>query len=277
MFYKGQIYGNRKIISTTCTLEDFKDLNYVPKTNLNKYVLTECLNCGQISPVVSKNLLSNPKRCRFCSGVTGTTNIKPNTNNWVIVDDTAILTIESSLGNYTVYIDKEDYERIKKYTWRIKKTRNNYYAMTGSKSKGNVQKMQWLLLPKPTNGFVIDHIDGNGLNNRKDNLQIISISENARLIRCQIDNQIGIRGVCYNKKSKTYQVNGIYNKQRYYFKQFKTIEEAVYCRYVFEDLFNLRNIKQNPLFKEYDTLSKDKKEELKTYVISIINKAKASV
>lgn len=53
-------------------------------------------------------------------------------------------------------------------------------------------------------GFVIDHIDGNGLNNIKSNLRHCTIAENCRNRRSHTGTSSSFKGVSWNKKNLKY-------------------------------------------------------------------------
>lgn len=94
----------------------------------------------------------------------------------------------------------------------------------------------------------------------------LSCSDNARNIKARIDNQIGIRGISYDKKGKSYRIDFSYDHIRYYFKPMPKLEEAVWCRYCCEEHFSLNMLKNNPLFEQYNNLSEEKKKEISLYV-----------
>ena len=73
-------------------------------------------------------------------------------------------------------------------------------------------------------GFVIDHIDGNGLNNRKSNLRICTHTENLQNSKTLV-NPLG-KGVYCSRSGKRYYSYICVNKKRIYLGSFLTKEEA---------------------------------------------------
>jgi hypothetical protein len=87
-------------------------------------------------------------------------------------------------------IDDEDYDLISKYTWYV----NRRYLTTNIGGKKTL--LHRLLLGLVTgNGKVVDHQDGNPLNNRRDNLRLCTQQQNVRNSRKKSKNKSGFKGV----------------------------------------------------------------------------------
>ena len=87
-------------------------------------------------------------------------------------------TIELSQGKVTL-VDDEDYRWLRQISWYAALIGGNYrdhwYAVTTDKAH---HKMHRVIMRAPP-GMVVDHIDGDGLNNQKTNLRIVSVAQNA--------------------------------------------------------------------------------------------------
>ncbi len=82
-------------------------------------------------------------------------------------------------GKFAI-VDAEDYPRLSQYTWFAEGTDKNCYAVR--KENGKSIKMHREIMNAPDH-LVVDHIDHNGLNNRKENLRVCTFAENCRNIK----------------------------------------------------------------------------------------------
>jgi len=107
-------------------------------------------------------------------------------------------TIELTQGKVAL-VDDEDFHYLSQWTWHASKHGKKYYAENTSYRKNKSPKitlMHRLILEAKQ----IDHIDGNSLNNQKENLRACNKSQNAA-------NQISRRGtskykgVCWCKRN----------------------------------------------------------------------------
>lgn len=91
------------------------------------------------------------------------------------VRETAI--IKTSNGT-EIFVDAEDYPVLSRWTWGTDKISHSIYAYTNIRSQ-KVTMHQLLTGPIGIK-MVIDHIDGNGLNNTKENLRVCKASTNVQ-------------------------------------------------------------------------------------------------
>jgi len=77
---------------------------------------------------------------------------------------------------YHAVVDAEDYERVSRYKWCLSRSGNQLYAQR--RCRGKTIRMHQFIM-RPPKGKVVDHIDGNGLNNRRCNLRICTPQQNS--------------------------------------------------------------------------------------------------
>lgn len=111
-------------------------------------------------------------------------------------------------------VDDEDYERLNQFKWCANRNRKKWYAQRGVwiNSKVKTIKMHRVIL-NTSKEMEVDHINGDGLDNRKLNLRNCSNQQNQCNRRLpHKNNKLGIKGVRWNKNAKKFhakiQVNG---------------------------------------------------------------------
>jgi hypothetical protein len=100
-------------------------------------------------------------------------------------------------------IDDENLELINKYKWFTQKIDNRYYVATHIKinNKSTMLYMHRLIMGlKPGDKIEVDHIDHNGLNNRKENLRKVGRKQNAMNSRKKKNCSSAYKGVCFYKR-----------------------------------------------------------------------------
>lgn len=120
-------------------------------------------------------------------------------------------------GKHTILYDDEDHELISKIKWNICKSKRTFYARGKVKNKyleliGCRMIRMHRLIMKCAADLQVDHIDGNGLNNRRNNLRVATQLQNSSNKKLSIDSTTGFKGVSFRKKKGLYitriRVNG---------------------------------------------------------------------
>lgn len=76
-----------------------------------------------------------------------------------------------------VLVDDADYDDLRRMPWYIQKHGLTSYAKTVI--EGRQVYMHRLIMEEPE-GMVVDHLDRNGLNNQRSNLEVVTSRENLR-------------------------------------------------------------------------------------------------
>lgn len=130
--------------------------------------------------------------------------------------------ISRKYGEKIVLIDDEDYDKIKDYKWCVVKESNRFYSMTKIKNKS--VKMHRLIMDYPK---MVDHINGNGLDNRKSiNLRECNHSKNGMNQNKQYNKTTNYKGVSFDKSRNKYKAYLKYNQKYIFLGRFKTEDQA---------------------------------------------------
>jgi hypothetical protein len=115
-------------------------------------------------------------------------------------------------------VDDEDFEYLNQWKWCVSNTCGKFYVGRSITVSKNKQKRILIhrFIMKPDKGMVIDHLDGNPLNNQKNNLRICTHSDNMRNCKISIKNTSGYKGVSFVKKNNTYKSAIKFNKRTIY-------------------------------------------------------------
>lgn len=116
--------------------------------------------------------------------------------------------------------------------WHVS-TRNNYATRsTGGRSKRRNEWLHRIILERKLNRKLTvieypDHINGNGLDNRRQNLRVASMSQNNRNTPLSKSNTSGYKGVIRSKSKRSpWQANITYKNKRIYIGNFASAESA---------------------------------------------------
>jgi hypothetical protein len=144
-----------------------------------------------------------------------------------------------SLGSSGEYaeIDNEDYERVITFgNWRVLRINKNLvYAINERRiGKRSVNKKEYTCLHE----FIldikqfkikveIDHINGNGLNNKKSNLRLLTHAGNLlNRTRLDADNTSGVNGVYWCSQKNKWHAELSYNKKKIHVGFYADIQKA---------------------------------------------------
>lgn len=138
--------------------------------------------------------------------------------------------ISKKFGIFQVLVDDEDYDRTIKFKWHVNKTPHNvFYVCRYIKVNGKqkYQKLHRFLMNVVDPKVLVDHVDGNGLNNqRSTNLRIATGSQNGMNRRKQNNNTSGFKGVGWHKQCEKFTATIAINGRNKHLGLFSTAEEA---------------------------------------------------
>jgi hypothetical protein len=141
--------------------------------------------------------------------------------------DVAIISIPLHSNKYPglfTLVDEADYELANAYRWHRLSSGWTEYAISRSAARSTIYLHR--LIAEPAPGYVVDHIDGNGLNNTRDNLRVCTHAENCRNSRHRKRNTSGYRGVTHHIPSDQWIAYITTDMRREYLGYYPTAEDA---------------------------------------------------
>ena len=120
-------------------------------------------------------------------------------------------------GGDVALVDDEDYDFLSQFSWGTLGYRDGCIYAT-------VSLVMHRVIMKPKSNEVVDHIDGNGLNNTKENLELVSAQVNVLRRKRFPRNKLGYRGVSKSYGKYTAKISKLGTD--HWLGTFNTIEEA---------------------------------------------------
>jgi hypothetical protein len=123
-----------------------------------------------------------------------------------------------------VKVDLENLENLRQYKWMI-----NYHGYAVGRVNGIMKQMHRVILNAPKD-MIIDHINRNTLDNRKNNLRICNKSQNAMNSKIPSDNTSGAKGVYWNKRYSKWEVRICLKGHNKFLGYFEDKQDAIEAR-----------------------------------------------
>lgn len=183
----------------------------------------EC-DCGSITEILQQSLTSgNTKRCG-----------KHPKNEYIIEGLYALLDVstKSHIDSKTK-IDIEDVERVINYKRKGNRLRWVLHDSDPSHISGKYvvdtdrkARLHRFIMRLEDPRLIVDHINGDTMDNRKENLKIITRGENNKNQRKHINNTSGYTGVTYEKQSGLYVSAIQLHNKKLHIGRYDTLEQA---------------------------------------------------
>ena len=126
--------------------------------------------------------------------------------------------INLTQGKHAI-VDDDDYPCLIKLKWCVAKDGNTFYAVSRIKQK-TIRMHRYILNLKKGEGPHVDHINHNGLDNRKSNLRTCTSREN------QLNQKRKCSGATFNKAARKWKAQIKTNGKRVYLGLYKKREDA---------------------------------------------------
>jgi hypothetical protein len=127
-------------------------------------------------------------------------------------------------GKFAV-VDDEDFGRVSQFNWHANTNQHgNWYAMRRVKGRlKTFQKLHQFLMPGISQ---VDHKNGDGLDNRKENLRPASSLQNSSNKKKPVGCSSVFKGVYWNKTAKKWRAQICHNYKKFVLGYFDSEKEA---------------------------------------------------
>lgn len=131
-------------------------------------------------------------------------------------------------------VDNDDYERVSAHRWytAISRTSSDgvslIYAVRSAYRPDGQRRQQRLhrfILDAPDN-MQVDHINGDGLDNRRENLRLCTSAENSRNVRPYTGGTSALKGVSWHLRVKKWRAQIKINGKKLHLGYYSTEEDA---------------------------------------------------
>jgi hypothetical protein len=141
-----------------------------------------------------------------------------------IEGDVAYVTLTKG---YVAIIDAADVSLVDGWNWYAQPSGHTAYAMRtfqyDGRSRGIIMHRE--IMDSPPH-MQVDHINGNGLDNRRENLRLATVAQNQHNQGLSIKNTSGFKGVSWHKATGGWQAKIKFEGKRIWLGSYDTPEEA---------------------------------------------------
>ena len=156
-------------------------------------------------------------------------------NKYIISNDTAVIFVNHKGRRYEVLVDAKDVPRLRGFRWVVRTQVSRTGRLLPSPTAyvagyrtiaTNIREMAYLhrLIMRPRKGLVVDHINGNPLDNRRRNLRVVTVAQNNQNRRTS-GNSTGVRNVYQAADGKYVVMVSVGGKSKY-FGRYESLYEA---------------------------------------------------
>ena len=174
-----------------------KDVEYWEKNDMDK---CKCEWCDRIK-MARFDYCKKHRRYMLENNLNFPIKTRHDPNEFIINGDICNIIINDKNNNFKkiAIVDRDDYEIVKNFRWCDSMHSDKLSYIMTRLDKNSKMFLHWLIIGKPLKGFVVDHINGDTLDNRRSNLRVCLFREN--ILNSRIRNPDS-HGVSYRKGRK---------------------------------------------------------------------------
>lgn len=126
------------------------------------------------------------------------------------------------------FIDDDEFDRVSQYSWSLMKGKSGiFYAK--SQINGKFTYLHRFIINAPK-GVIVDRVNRNGLDNRKSNLRLSNLQQNAFNSKIFSHNTSGYKGVYWDKDRNKWCAQIMVNQKTIHLGRTINLQDAVFLR-----------------------------------------------
>lgn len=157
-------------------------------------------------------------------------------NEYLVKGEVVFVKLRWTKEDTFMICDLEDWERLKGFTWGLGKSGGYPSTNVYVDKKHKVVKFHQIVMGQKE-GYLVDHINRNPLDNRKENLRFVVASGNMINKGLSDRNKSGYSGVSWRKDSNKWRAQIVVNRKAICLGTFEHIEDAIIARQKAEDKY----------------------------------------
>jgi hypothetical protein len=218
------IIGNNYNMLTVLSLNH---IEYNDKRKENYYYYDCICDCGNKTIVERGRLIRNVTHSCGCLQKKNVSLAKRKLNKYDIISFNYGIGWTTNT-NKEFYFDLEDYNKIKNLCWC--ENDQGYIITKSLNTKTAIRLHRYILNIHNQSNPIIDHINNNRNDNRKNNLRLATPQTNQINRGANINNKLGIKGIAKSKTIGKYIARIMVNGKNIHLGTFNTLENAIKAR-----------------------------------------------
>ena len=123
---------------------------------------------------------------------------------------------------------ESDKDTVESHKWHINKC--GYVVRTQQKNNKHTCLYLHRVLMSPPSTKIVDHIDGNPLNNTRENMRVCFKQQNSMNQKKRCTNRSGFVGVCWDKRSSRWEASLTYKYKKKFLGYYNDKQDAIKAR-----------------------------------------------
>jgi len=148
------------------------------------------------------------------------------TDNLIVLMPSTMRSIALTKGKIAL-VDDEDYDHLSKHKWFAKTNQSGIWYVGRNSSRLLGKRKTIFMHSELMSNLGVDHINGDGLDNRRSNLRLATTAQNGANRKLSANNTSGVTGVYWHRAQKKWGAQIKVNRRMIYLGRFIEKQDAI--------------------------------------------------